>query len=91
MNDEDSWYEIVKRFEKLGILLYDEETEKVCLKTTFLSKIMALFIAPKEHIQRLQSKNEDEDFRSAIVGYNKAIERMTSLNQISEYSGKILE
>lgn len=88
MNSEGEWEAVITNFNELGILLYNEEFNLLCLKPTFLSKMMALFIAPEQHIQRLQSDSDvhETNLRSAIVGYTSAINRISSLKEISGYS-----
>jgi hypothetical protein len=51
--------------EDAGVLWTDSTSNAICLKPAFVSKIMALFIAPEAHIAR--QTNSVNSVRSAII------------------------
>lgn len=48
-----------------GVLWTDSVSRAICLKPSFVSKMLALFIAPEAHIAR--QTNSVSSVRSAIV------------------------
>lgn len=86
MDDEDSKVDFAIYLQDTGLAMYDNQLDAVFLKPTFLSKIMALFIAPEQHMKRLNSA-EELGMRSAIVTYKNAVQRLKKMEMLSGYTG----
>jgi len=58
--EEETWLWFVKQQHDVGVVVFEELSETVCLWPALMTKIMSLFVAPAHHIMRHQIEHHQQ-------------------------------